>query len=120
MVLFPRCAPRERVGLSIVYFQLPGVDCILVSEAREYDSFEYVRDTIYSGAKKGEILIPHVSGEDEGLHYFAEWVKPFVPEVPAQYIPTSDEYWTVSFSRTSRSLYSGGIMPSLDPRSEKS
>jgi putative NIF3 family GTP cyclohydrolase 1 type 2 len=80
---------------NMAQFQLPGVDCILVSEAREYDSFEYVRDTIYSGAKKGAIFISHVSGEDEGMHYFAEWVKPFVPEVPVQYIPTTDEYWTV-------------------------
>jgi putative NIF3 family GTP cyclohydrolase 1 type 2 len=59
------------------------VDCILVSEAREYDSFEYVRDTIQTGAKKGAIFISHEAGEDEGM------------KVPIKFIPTTDEFWTV-------------------------
>lgn len=80
---------------NMTQFQLPGVDCMLVSEAREYDSFEYVRDTLLTGAKKGAIFISHVSGEDEGMNYFAQWIKPFVPEVPIQYIPTTDEYYSV-------------------------
>lgn len=70
-------------------------ECILVSETREYDSFEYVRDTISAGAKKGAIFISHQSGEDEGMREFASWVTPLVPEIPVQYIPTTDEYWTV-------------------------
>lgn len=75
--------------------QLENVDCILVSEAREYDSFEYARDTVLAGQKKGAIFISHCAGEDEGMHYFADWLKPMVPEVPIQWIPTTDEYWTV-------------------------
>lgn len=70
-------------------------DCILVSETREYDSFEYVRDAIDTGAKKGAIFISHQSGEDEGMREFASWVTPLVPELRVQYIPTTDEYWTV-------------------------
>ena len=72
-----------------------AVDCVLVSEAREYDSFEYVRDTVASGQKKGAIFMSHVSGEDEGMNEFARWARPFVPEVPIRYIPTTDEFWTV-------------------------
>ena len=75
--------------------QIAGVDCILVSEAREYDSFEYARDTILAGQEKGAIFISHCAGEDEGMHYFADWLKPLVPEVPIQWVPTTDEYWTV-------------------------
>jgi hypothetical protein len=29
------------------------------------------------------------------MRYFAEWSKPFLPEVPVKYIATTDEYWTV-------------------------
>ena len=40
---------------------LPDVDCVIVSEAREYDSHEYLRDVVLSGEKKGargvEILL---------------------------------------------------------------
>ncbi len=74
---------------------LPKADCILVSETREYDSFEYVRDTVLSGAHRGAIFISHTAGEDLGMEEFGRWLKPLVPEVPIQFIPTTDELWTV-------------------------
>lgn len=72
-----------------------AADCLFVSEAKEYDSFEYVRDTVYSGAKKGAIFMSHQAGEDEGMREFASWLAPLVPELPVKFIPTTDEYWTV-------------------------
>ena len=74
---------------------LPKVDCLIVSETREYDSFEYVRDTVLSGAQKGAIFISHASGEDLGMEEFARWLKTFVAEVPVRFVPTTDEFWTV-------------------------
>jgi putative NIF3 family GTP cyclohydrolase 1 type 2 len=74
---------------------LPEVDCLLVSEGREYDSYEYVRDTIASGAKKGAIFIAHEAGEEAGMDEFAKWVKPLVPELSVKFIPTHDDFWTV-------------------------
>jgi len=82
-------------GLAQNMEALPRADCILVSETREYDSFEYARDTVLSGAKKGAIFISHASGEDLGMEEFARWLKPVVPEVRIQFIPTTDEFWTV-------------------------
>ena len=82
-------------GLAQNVAAMQTADAILVSEAREYDSFEYVRDTVLSGQKKGAIFTSHQTGEDEGMRYFAEWSKPFLPEVPVKYIATTDEYWTV-------------------------
>jgi len=82
-------------GLAQNMEALPKADCILVSETREYDSFEYARDTVLSGAHKGAIFISHASGEDLGMEEFAHWLKPLVPEVPIQFIPTTDEFWTV-------------------------
>jgi putative NIF3 family GTP cyclohydrolase 1 type 2 len=74
---------------------MPKVDCILVSETREYDSFEYARDIVLTGAKKGAIFISHTSGEDFGMQEMERWLKPLVPEVPIKFIPTTDEFWTV-------------------------
>jgi putative NIF3 family GTP cyclohydrolase 1 type 2 len=82
-------------GLQQNMEALPKVDCIVVSETREYDSFEYARDMVLTGAKKGGIFISHASGEDEGMHYFAEWLGAFVKEVPIKYVATTDEFWTV-------------------------
>jgi putative NIF3 family GTP cyclohydrolase 1 type 2 len=70
-------------------------DCVIVSEAREYDSFEYARDVVLSGAAKGAIFISHQAGEDMGMDEFARWLKPIVTEVPIRFIPTTDEFWTV-------------------------
>jgi putative NIF3 family GTP cyclohydrolase 1 type 2 len=82
-------------GLAQNMEALPKAHCILVSETREYDSFEYARDTVLSGAKKGAIFISHESGEDLGMEEFARWLKPLVPEVAIQFIPTTDGFWTV-------------------------
>jgi hypothetical protein len=29
------------------------------------------------------------------MAWFAEWLKPLIPEVPVQYIPTGCDFWTV-------------------------
>ena len=82
-------------GLAQNMEAFPKADCILVSETREYDSFEYARDMVLSGAHKGAIFISHDAGEDLGMDEFARWLKPIVREVPIKFIPTTDEFWTV-------------------------
>lgn len=71
------------------------VDCIIASDSREYDTYEYVRDAVFAGTKKGAIYISHEASEDVGMDWFAKWLKPLVPEVPVRYIPTTDDFWTV-------------------------
>jgi putative NIF3 family GTP cyclohydrolase 1 type 2 len=82
-------------GLAQNMEALTANDCIIVSETREFDSFEYARDTVFSGAKKGAIFVSHEVGEDEGMNWFAKWLTPLVPEVPVKFISTTDEFWTV-------------------------
>ena len=69
------------------------VDALLVSEAREWDSIEYVRDAVQSGEKKGLILISHEAGEEAGMDNFATWLRTFVTEVPVEFVPTGDQMW---------------------------
>jgi putative NIF3 family GTP cyclohydrolase 1 type 2 len=71
----------------------PRVDALLVSEAREWDSIEYMRDAVLAGQKKGLILISHEAGEETGMDNFASWLKTFVTEVPVEFIPTRDQMW---------------------------
>jgi putative NIF3 family GTP cyclohydrolase 1 type 2 len=71
----------------------PKVDMILISEAREWDSIEYVRDTILSGQKKGAVIITHEAGEEAGMDHCTNWVRGFVTEVPVEFIPTHDRLW---------------------------
>jgi putative NIF3 family GTP cyclohydrolase 1 type 2 len=72
---------------------LPQVDMIIVSEAREWDSAEYIRDTVLSGQKKAAVIISHEAGEEAGMDNCQKWVKSFVSEVPVQFIETHDQMW---------------------------
>lgn len=74
---------------------MPKSDCVIVSEAREYDSFEFLRDAVYADPKRSAIIISHQAGEDIGMDEFARWLKPLVPEVPIQFVATTDEFWSV-------------------------
>jgi putative NIF3 family GTP cyclohydrolase 1 type 2 len=90
--------PVRRVGrgahtLAGNMAALPRVDALLVSEAREWDSIEYMRDAVLAGEKKGLILISHEAGEEAGMDNFASWLKTFVSEVPVEFIPTRDQTW---------------------------
>jgi putative NIF3 family GTP cyclohydrolase 1 type 2 len=71
------------------------VDCIIASDSREYDTFEYARDAVFAGTARGMIYISHEAAEDVGMDWFAKWLTPFVPEVPVRYIPTGDDFWMV-------------------------
>ena len=73
---------------------MPGADALLVSEAREWDSVEYVRDTIASGQTKGVVLISHEAGEEAGMDECARWLRTFITEVPVQFVATTDLLWT--------------------------
>ncbi len=74
----------------------PEDDCNIGSDCKEYDAYEYARDAVAtSGGKKGAIYIAHEAHEDPGMGWFANWLKPLVPEVPVQYITTTDEFWSL-------------------------
>jgi putative NIF3 family GTP cyclohydrolase 1 type 2 len=71
----------------------PRVDMLLISEAREWDSIEYVRDTVLFGQKKGMVLISHEAGEEAGMNECAKWLRTFVTEVPVEFVPAHDRLW---------------------------
>jgi putative NIF3 family GTP cyclohydrolase 1 type 2 len=72
---------------------LPDVDVIIAGEVREWESVEYVRDKVFSGAGKGLILVGRVVSEEPGMAVCADWLKTLVPEVPVRHISAGDPYW---------------------------
>jgi putative NIF3 family GTP cyclohydrolase 1 type 2 len=68
-------------------------DALIVSEAREFDSIEWMRDTVLSGQKKGIILIAHERGEQAGMDYCAEWLRTFITEVPVKFLSSNEPFW---------------------------
>jgi hypothetical protein len=72
---------------------LPGVDAIIAGEVREWESVEYVRDTVDLGGKKALILVGRIVSEDPGMEVCAQWLKTIVPEVKSTWISVGDPYW---------------------------
>jgi hypothetical protein len=44
------------------------------------------------GERKGFVMISHEGFEEWGMEDFAGWLKPLVPEVPIEWIPTGDPF----------------------------
>ena len=53
----------------------------------------YARDVVFSGAKKGLILVGRIVSEEPGMDACATWLKTVVPEVPVRHIAAGDPYW---------------------------
>ena len=72
---------------------LPGADAIVAGEVREWESVEYVRDTVTEGGRKGLILVGRIVSEEPGMKACARWLGRIVPELTTTWIPAGDPYW---------------------------
>ena len=76
------------------YFSGPDVDVFVCGEPREWDADEYARDAIASGKKKGLIILGHDVSEEAGMQECAKWLKTFITEVPIEFMPAGEAFWT--------------------------
>jgi putative NIF3 family GTP cyclohydrolase 1 type 2 len=72
----------------------PGIDVLVLGETHEWELVEYAQDMISSGKKKALIILGHVVSEQAGMKYCAEWLKSFITEVPVEFIPAPEPYWS--------------------------
>jgi putative NIF3 family GTP cyclohydrolase 1 type 2 len=72
----------------------PDIDVLIVGETREWEVVEYAQDMIAAGKKKALILLGHVVSEQSGMKYCAEWLKPIIPEIPVEFVPAVEPFWT--------------------------
>ena len=79
---------------GISWFARPDVDVFIVGETREWELVEYACDSITAGNKKALILLGHVVSEQGGMIYCADWLRSFIPEVPIEFIPDREPFWT--------------------------
>ena len=74
--------------------QRDDVEVLVAGETREWETVEYVRDARDMGKKKALIILGHAVSEEAGMKYCAEWLREFVTDVPVQFIPAGDPFWT--------------------------
>jgi putative NIF3 family GTP cyclohydrolase 1 type 2 len=71
-----------------------GIDVVMIGEAREWEGVEYAQDAIAAGNKKGMIILGHAISEEAGMNNCAKWLRTFVTEVPVEFIPAGEPFWS--------------------------
>jgi len=51
---------------------------------------------VSEGRKKALIVIGHIPSEQPGMEECARWLKGFVKDVPVEFVPAKQPFWTVS------------------------
>jgi putative NIF3 family GTP cyclohydrolase 1 type 2 len=72
------------------------VQVLLVGETREWETVEYAADAVSEGRKKALIVIGHIPSEQPGMEECTRWLKGFVKDVPVEFVPAKQPFWTVS------------------------
>lgn len=80
--------PTHRLAL-----QRDDVEVLVIGEAHEWETVEYVADAIAAGRKKALIVIGHIPSEQAGMEDFTRWLETLVPEVPVRFVPAADPFW---------------------------
>jgi putative NIF3 family GTP cyclohydrolase 1 type 2 len=70
------------------------VETLVVGETAEWETVEYVADAITEGKRKALIILGHISSEQAGMQECARWMKTFITEVPIEFFPTRDPFWS--------------------------
>jgi putative NIF3 family GTP cyclohydrolase 1 type 2 len=74
--------------------EMDNVEVLLVGETREWETVEYAADAVTEEKKKALIIIGHVPSEQAGMEECARWLKTFVKNVPVEFVPTKQPFWT--------------------------
>jgi putative NIF3 family GTP cyclohydrolase 1 type 2 len=76
--------------------EMDNVEVLLVGETREWETVEYVADAVSEGKRKALVVIGHVPSEQAGMEECARWLKMFVKDVPIEFVPAKQPFWTVA------------------------
>jgi putative NIF3 family GTP cyclohydrolase 1 type 2 len=76
------------------FVQTEGVDVLMLGEAWEWETGEYMIDAIKENNKKGYIVLGHIPSEQAGMEEFAGWLKTFIKDVPIDFVPAKEMFWT--------------------------
>jgi len=81
--------PAERHML-----QRDDVQVLIMGEGLEWETIEYGADAAAEGKHKALIILGHIPSEQAGMEDCAHWLKSFITEVPVEFIPTSEPFWS--------------------------
>ena len=74
--------------------EISDVQVLVTGEPREWETVEYVADAVTEGKPKALIILGHIPSEQAGMEECARWLKTFVSEVPVEFVPAREPFWT--------------------------
>jgi putative NIF3 family GTP cyclohydrolase 1 type 2 len=81
-------APGGRVQISL----LPHVHVLIAGEVAEWETTEWVRDSITQGSPKGLMVAGHQHSEEAGMDYLAQWLRERQPTIPIWSVSSGDPF----------------------------
>jgi len=91
-VAFSAGAPGSAVHFSML--EDNNVDVLIAGEVSQWETYEYARDAVSQGRNKAVIFLGHVTSEEPGMEYCAEWLKGFLKNIPVRFVKSGPSYWT--------------------------
>ncbi|WP_338873328.1 Nif3-like dinuclear metal center hexameric protein [Spirosoma sp. SC4-14] len=67
-------------------------DVVLLGEASEWETPEYIRDARQQGQMISLVVLGHIMSEAAGMEWLVSWLKPKVPGVKVSYIPSGNPF----------------------------
>jgi putative NIF3 family GTP cyclohydrolase 1 type 2 len=80
-------------GTHLVGLRRNDVQVLIIGEAHEWETVEYVADAATAGMDKSLIVIGHIPSEQAGMEDFANWLRPLVKETTVRFVPAVDPFW---------------------------
>jgi putative NIF3 family GTP cyclohydrolase 1 type 2 len=73
--------------------QRNDVEVLVIGEAREWETVEYVADAGAARQHKALVIVGHIPSEQAGMEECTRWLRTFVSEVPVDFVPAADPFW---------------------------
>lgn len=81
--------PAERHTL-----QRDDVEVLVMGEGLEWETIEYGADAAAEGKHKALIILGHIPSEQAGMEECTRWLRTFVTEVPVEFVPAREPFWS--------------------------
>lgn len=74
--------------------RVPQVEVLVIGEAHEWETIEYVADAGAAGQRKALIIVGHIPSEQAGMQEFARWLEPLVKGTSVTFVAAKDPFWS--------------------------
>lgn len=91
-VAFSAGAPGSSTHFALL--EDKDTEVVLAGEVQQWETYEYVRDAVSQGRKKAIIFLGHVTSEEPGMEYCAEWLRGFIKDIPVKFVEAKPSYVT--------------------------